>query len=164
MVQNSEWGPHLWRILHTLAERLGLSSGTAELLKADEAREWFLVLRATERVMPCALCRKHYSAWRKTHPIEKFMHLREIFLKQEARKWLWELHENVNSRREISSGIDLAKVESIYKARTKEDFQQDIDILVKKLKEYMLQANLIDPSAFREWQSHLGMLRKLIGF
>jgi len=162
MVNNGEWGPPLWRILHTLAERLG-QAGIAELLKADEAREWVLVLRYTERVMPCALCRKHYSLWRKQRPFEKFADMRDQFLKEEARKWLWELHENVNSRREIQSGIDLAAVETIYKARTKQEFQEDVETLVKKLKEYMLLHNVLDPAAYREWYAHLTRLRKLVG-
>jgi hypothetical protein len=48
------WGPRIWRILHTLAERNGERRDTAE--------GWRLFLRVTVDILPCEICREHFGA------------------------------------------------------------------------------------------------------
>ena len=173
MVQNEDWGPPLWRILHTVAEKLGRQ--TVGLLAADEVRTWVNLLQVTEGIMPCALCRKHYGAWKKAQPPQALLDLNRpgqgMFFREAARKWLWDLHEAVNERKrsqvvvaEASVPVSptLEELESLYGARTRVEFQEDVTTLVKVLQKAAL-LTLINPVFLKQWQAHLSMLRPLIG-
>jgi Erv1 / Alr family len=89
-----QWGPLIWRILHSLAERAGRH--TSPLLQADEVRAWTVVLKALQKGLPCETCREHYVEYFEADtPVlpEAYPALREY-----VRRWLWELHNNVNGR------------------------------------------------------------------
>ncbi len=158
MVQNSEWGPRLWRVLHTLAERLGRQG--VPLLAMDEVRAWIFLLRETGEVMPCALCRKHYKEWRKEHPLDAFLETRGGgLLQQRARSWLWSLHEAVNRRREMA-GVAEEDVPALYASSA--GLQADVEALVKLFQQAVLERQ-IDGGALREWRARLTMVRRLVG-
>ena len=160
MVQNSEWGPPLWRALHTLAERIGRQS--SPLLAADEGRAWIHVLRGVELIMPCPMCRKHFREWRIANPIDVLMGGGSLA----SRMWLWNLHEDVNGRREVPAGgrVAFEDLERVYgqAARRREDLQQDIDILVGVLQRATLLRQ-VDGGVIRAWRGKLGILRRLMG-
>jgi hypothetical protein len=160
MVQNSEWGPPLWRILHTLAERLGRQSSA--LLATDEARAWIHVLRGVELIMPCPRCRAHFKGWRTTHPFERLLGGDT----QASRTWLWSLHEEVNQQRGIPAEgrVAFEELERVYGValRRREDLQQDIDILMGVLQRATLERQ-VDGLIVRTWRGKLGVLRGLIG-
>jgi hypothetical protein len=154
MANNSEWGPPLWRILHTLAERLGRQA--SPILVADETRLWAQLLKGVEAVMPCAICRGHYAAWKKAHP---FQH-------GESRKWLWDLHEAVNARRGVApeARVAFADLTAIYGARrTRMDLQEDIRIFLAILQKAAL-TGAVDGGHVRVWKGVLATLRSLLGF
>lgn len=46
------WGPHLWRVLHTVAER-----------QTTATPEWLTVVTALLTSLPCAECTTHFTAW-----------------------------------------------------------------------------------------------------
>ncbi len=164
MVQTSEWGPPLWRVLHTLVEHLGRQP--VPLLQIDESRAWASLLRTTEAIMPCAVCRNHYRDWRKQNPVEAFQDARAgDWLRETSRTWLWRLHEAVNRRRGLSEDqcVKAEAVEEMYKSRKSQDLQQDLDILLEVLKRGAMQ-RLLDGAHLLEWRRKLAFLRKLIGF
>ena len=94
MTQVQEWGPHIWKILHYHAEYAGNS-----VLLADEIRAWTSLLRNTEGVLACAVCREHYRAWRAAHAVEEFIGAGKYSFQELLRRWLWDLHEYVNDRK-----------------------------------------------------------------
>ncbi len=152
-----EWGPPLWNILHSLTESLGNQKNT--IISTDEAHEMIFLLRDVEKIMPCALCRNHYNAWRKQHPLEKLAPLRGPALRDAVRKWLYDLHENVNKDRKIESGITLDQIPTIYKP---------IDIRTEWAKFFELmkrstEVGLVSQSVLENFHRHLGILRKLLG-
>lgn len=155
-----QWGPHLWRILHQCAERLGKQPTT--LLAADETRAWASLLRRTEGIMPCGQCRKHYGEWRRAHPPEGLESYRGDQLRGEARKWLWELHEAVNTRKEVSSGVNLEAIEGLYgpAALGKNDLIKELEALQKSI-QLALQQGRINGLYWREWLNRLRFLRSL---
>ena len=157
MVQNAEWGPPLWHILHTLAEKLGRQ--THPLLIQDEARLWGQLLLQTNTILPCKLCQAHYREWRTRHSLEG---VRGTYLRDESRRWLWALHENVNEERGIKSGVDLSGVEVLYSGRTSADLQGDLETLLGVLQR-ATQAGLLDGAPVRVWKATLGFLRRVIG-
>lgn len=160
MVQNSEWGPLLWRILHTCAEKLGRQ--TVPSLHADEQRAWIQLLRVTEGIMPCALCRKHYGGWKKRRPLEALQSGNRETFREAARRWLWDLHEDVNARREVVGGVAWEALEEMYGGRGGAELQQDVETLVKLLKGAAMLRQ-IEGAYLREWQGKLRLLRALIG-
>lgn len=161
MVQNKDWGPSLWNILHTVAEHLGKSA--VPLLLADEVRLWIQLVKVTEGVMPCALCRGHYAEWKKQHPPEATFTARlgpESF-KEAARKWLWELHEEVNQRNGQAS-FPFENLAPTYAPRRKQDLQKDLETLLEVLKKATLIREL-DYEYVKLWRGRLDHLRKMIG-
>ena len=159
MVQNSEWGPPLWRILHTLAERVGRQS--IPMMMQDELRAWIGVLLGVEAIMPCQMCRGHYRAWRTKRPLEGLYGGTDA-----SREWLWSLHEEVNEQRGVAAEqrVPFARLGELYGAgRSRQEFQQDIDTLVAVLLR-AAQQRLVDGGVVREWQKRLGLLRRLVGF
>jgi hypothetical protein len=161
MVQNKDWGPSLWNILHTCAEQLGKSP--VQILLADEIRIWVQLLKVTEGIMPCALCRKHYSEWKKQHPPDAAFNVRlgaEHF-KDAARKWVWELHEQVNQRNGQPS-FAFENLGPTYSARKKQDLQKDLDTLLEILKKAAILRE-VEYEYVKQWKGRLDLLRKMIG-
>lgn len=92
--QNEEWGPLLWWILHTLAEKAGRQ--TNPISQGDEQRAWPLFLKELPTALPCPFCREHLQGYVAAHPFA---------LPQDPYEWktyvptyLYELHEDVNKR------------------------------------------------------------------
>lgn len=95
----SEWGPPLWKMLHWLAEQTGKQ--TSKLLKNDEIESWKRLFRTLKDVIPCAMCKKHYIEYFKTHfNLAKLDTITNESEKYDLiRRWLWELHEHVNMQK-----------------------------------------------------------------
>ncbi len=152
-----EWGPPLWKILHSITESLGNQKNA--ILATDEAHEMVFLLRDIEKVMPCQLCRQHYNAWRKDHPLEKLSPLRGPVLRETVRKWLYDLHETVNRDRGIQSNITLEQIPDLYKG---------VDIRTEWGKFFELmkgstEVGLVSQIVLQNFHRHLGILRKLLG-
>lgn len=152
-----EWGTPLWKILHSITESLGNQKNA--MLAADEAHEMVFLLRDLEKVMPCQLCRQHYNAWRKDHPLEQLAVLRGPTLREAVRKWLYELHENVNKDRKIVSNVTLEQIPDLYK---------QIDIRTEwgrffELMKSSTEVGLVSQLVLQNFHRHLGILRKLLG-
>lgn len=152
-----EWGTPLWRMLHSITESLGNQKNT--ILSADEAHEMVFLLRDLEKVMPCQLCRQHYNAYRKSHPLEQLATLRGPVLRDAVRKWLYDLHETVNGDRKIVSNITLEDLPTLYKG---------VDIRTEWGKFFELmkgstEVGLVSQIVLQNFHRHLGILRKLLG-
>jgi hypothetical protein len=160
MVQNSDWGPHLWRILHAGAEKMGRQ--TSPMLAADELRAWISFLKGTEGIMPCALCRKHYGEWKKERPPEKLAAWSGVYLQSECRKWVWDLHERVNARAGVQSSIMFDSLQTLYGAYKKEDLMKEYDELHRVIQIAIAQG-LINGAHWREWVAKFRFLRSLWG-
>ena len=88
-ISNASWGPALWMILHSTAERIGSQPSTK--LPQEESRIWFGLLQRLRYALPCPQCKKHYSQYMATNPIIRIQ-------KDIIRTWLFQLHEQVNQR------------------------------------------------------------------
>lgn len=159
MVQNSEWGPHLWEILHICAEKSGKQS--THILHMDEVRLWISFLKMTEAILPCPLCQKHYRKWLEEHSVTRFLDTSnpETFSNL-IRKWLWSLHNAVNEQRQITA-LSFDEAMSLYKTKGAKDIQQALEKLLNVLNEAKLK-RLIDGAFLREWKQILSRLRRFI--
>jgi hypothetical protein len=156
MVQNADWGPPLWRILHTAAERLGRQP--TGLLAADERRAWIQLLKVTEGILPCAQCRKHYGEWKKARPLDGLG--AGSALRPSSREWLWRLHEAVNERTAAQRPRPtLEEVEALYAPLAK-DLAKEFDALRKIIQDALLRG-LLDGRHWAEWSTKLRFLRSL---
>jgi len=157
MTQVHEWGPHIWKVLHYHAEYAGSS-----VLPADEIRGWIAVLRNTEAVLACALCREHYKAWRTKHPLEEFVGQHRDTFKEMLRKWLWDLHEYVNDQKEVPVEKRVAFEQlGVYKEIPRQEIFQSI----ATLKEIFQRASMhrqVNPVYVAEWLRAIRFLQKLL--
>ena len=80
--QNNIWGPNLWMILHSSAQRFG--SKTLKRLPSEEIRIWNGLLSSLRWSLPCPQCKKHYSEYFLKNPIK------DICI------WLYNLHNRIN--------------------------------------------------------------------
>jgi len=91
----SEWGPLLWTVLHSIAERVG--SPSFPQYAEDERRALIKMIKQLEKVIPCPSCREHYEVYLREHPLEKpLKELGHSELKEYIKTWFWELHNWVN--------------------------------------------------------------------
>lgn len=156
-MSSKPWGTSLWKILHGIAECLGNQS--VPMLATDEAHEIVFLLRDVEKIMPCQLCRKHYHAWRKDHPLEEIDRLRGYMLKTAVRQWLFDLHEEVNKSRGIESGLTVEQIPDVYKSV---DFKQEWGDFFTKVK-LSTEIGLVSQIVLQNFHRRLGLLRKLVG-
>jgi hypothetical protein len=103
--QNHIWGPHLWMILHSAAERIGLPQ--LRRLPQEEARIWINLLGSLRYSLPCPHCKQHYTAYYLANPIK-------VFNRDIIRQWLYNLHCQVNSRNGKPNEITLESIAEIY--------------------------------------------------
>jgi hypothetical protein len=102
--QNHIWGPNLWMILHSAAERIGI---THVKLPQEELRIWTGLLSSLRHSLPCPICKKHFTTYLSSNPIITFN--REFI-----RNWLYNLHCQVNDRTEKSTTITIEQIPEIY--------------------------------------------------
>jgi Erv1 / Alr family len=102
--QNHIWGPNLWTILHSSAERIGTSTVK---LPREELRIWTGVLSSLRHSLPCPICKKHFTAYFSATPLKTFN--REFI-----RIWLYNLHCQVNDRTDKKVEISIEDISEIY--------------------------------------------------
>lgn len=103
--QNHIWGPQLWMILHYSAERIGTKS--LNRLPQEETRLWTNLLGGLRYSLPCPLCKKHYTDYLLSTPI---IAINKTFI----REWLYNLHNQVNSRTDKPNTIPIEQIPEIY--------------------------------------------------
>ncbi len=149
------WGPPLWRLLHTLAERLGAQ--TIPLLATDEKRAWVNFLRAVRHCMPCMTCRTHFRDWCLRNPLERFM--TSYVLKDDSREWLWALHEEINRERGVA-GPALADLPVLYGGRTSTDINGDYKAVMDTFRDAVQQRKM-NSDAFMDFKMRFATLRAI---
>jgi len=103
--QNSIWGPELWLVLHSSAERIG--SKSLSRLPGEELRIWSTLLSSLRYSLPCPQCKKHYTEYFSTHPMPQWN-------KDTMRRWLFELHQLVNAKNGKENTFTIEQVEERY--------------------------------------------------
>ncbi len=120
--QNHIWGPHLWMILHSSAERIG--SKNLNRLPQEESRLWINLLGSLRYSLPCPLCKKHYTAYFSTVPITS---INQSFV----RHWLYNLHNQVNNQTGKPNTITIEDIPEIYSKPF--NFTAHYDIVVEQM-------------------------------
>ena len=90
----AEWGPLLWTILHSLAERAGRP--VSPIYAEDERREWMIFFKMTADIIPCHVCKEHFRIYLQDHPVDVLRDLPFTSINSWITTWFWEVHEWVN--------------------------------------------------------------------
>jgi len=101
--QNAIWGPPLWMILHSSAERYGQTNFNQK----HEQHVWFHLIRSLRYSLPCPLCKRHFNEYYETHP-------KPLYTRENLRKWLYELHSHVNQQHNKLDAFTLEQIPEVY--------------------------------------------------
>lgn len=153
--KNNEWGPLLWQMLHGAAEKLARTSNPSIFL--DQRREMIFILRDVEAVMPCQLCRNHYREWRTKNPIDQFPETQSEF-RDTVRRWLFDLHENVNQSRGFISGLTLEQLGSMYSGYDLKELGKQFDSLINRA----IRLRAVDRDLAKRFSTHFAFLSRIL--
>lgn len=96
-MNKSDWGPPIWRSIHYVS--LGYPVNPTQMDRRN-FKEYF---NNISLILPCDQCKKHYTEYLKSMPIDKALGSREALF-----KWTVDLHNKVN----ISLGKPTMPLES----------------------------------------------------
>lgn len=90
------WGPVLWAVLHTLANKSGHVS--TPLFRDDERRQWANIINGLPKIIPCPNCREHAEVWILLNPFTAIKTIPDSELHEWIVSWVFNFHESVNAR------------------------------------------------------------------
>ena len=155
MANPKEWGPLLWKIIHHCCEHLG--KNTKPLLQADEINAYKIFVLRVGTVLPCIVCRKHFSSFY----VKRKKDVTYGELKMYAKQYFYDLHEEVNKEKNIAPfGFEnLSK----YSAITKQELNELVKEFEKLFQKYIIY-HYTTTKALNEFLLSLRMLRVYIEF
>jgi hypothetical protein len=127
-----EWGPHLWRIFHSLVEKTGRV--TLNRQQAEEARIWNTFLMSLRKSIPCIHCRKHYNDYLLANPYIVILTKVGIERQNKLREWFYIFHNSVNTRTGKTYDKTLEDLPTIYGSYSLTDFNTDRAILLDNMR------------------------------
>lgn len=148
--KTSEWGPLLWILLHGGVEKMGSSS--IKSILEDQRREFLIVLKTVEGIMPCALCRNHFREYRMRLPIDKLPADPAVF-KSACRKWLFDLHEAVNERNQSPHIWTIDMLQEKYSSLDLSGKSQELYLVLEKA----VRVRAIDGEYFKKFKTHYAL-------
>lgn len=81
------WGPSFWFVFHTI------SINYPENPSYVQKRNHHDFFKSMQYILPCEICRKHYSQFFKKYPIDPFLENKESLV-----KWTIMIHNQVNKK------------------------------------------------------------------
>jgi hypothetical protein len=150
--ENAEWGPLFWKVLHSLGELSGKQTNIN--LQNDELRIWINLLDELKNVLPCDICRGHYSRWLVQNDINVLLTMNYTNVNTWIRNYLWSLHNTINegNNKAIFSFDDLIIYKNI-----------DIKQSWKALEPVMKKVITLNGVSLLHWKKWLSYVRTLQG-
>ena len=154
LLSKEYWGPHLWVILHTLAEKSG---GFKTLLQDnDEGHAWVGLVRCLVDIMPCAKCVGHYKKFCLKHTMSMINNLRGQQRKEWLRTFLHELHNEVNKE---NDKVELSKEELAVKYNDRTAFQHAL-ISFQRMTKYAIETGTLNIVGVKNGMKYIELLRR----
>jgi hypothetical protein len=143
VLNKNYWGPEFWKILHTLS----CCAGQAK--EREERENWIRLLSTQQQVMPCVLCRNHYSAWlRERGIIQNVQKIPMENFGEFLRKELYDLHARINSSNTKETPFPYEELQAKYpKINLRPDF-----IVLDGMFNKALRSNQIRLDFVRNWK------------
>lgn len=152
--QNEEWGPLIWWIVHTFAEKAGRQGNPITL--GDEQRAWPLFVKTLVAVIPCPYCKEHFQEYLQSHPFELPADYYEW--KTYIPLYFYEFHEAVNQRLGKPS-FPFASLSITYKQAGR---LKDVMSSLEKIMERAIKMGGVSLLAWKAWLKQYGMLRAVL--
>lgn len=146
-----DWGPLMWKILHSLAEKAGSSKSLQE-----EEREWNRLLMLTADILPCPVCKKHYKEVFHAFPIAPVLKMSAANANIFLRTWLWTLHNEVN----VGNGkpdLPFADLSTLYGSTDIRDTYWRLDPVMK----LAIEKSGVGYISWQKWTASYKMLYSL---
>lgn len=105
------WGPLYWKILHTLAENVGV--------RLTESQDEIIALKITKIVndipnaLPCSECQLHAQEYIRANPVN-FNGLTRTALRDAVRLYLYTFHNSVRTSKGQPIIVALTDLETLY--------------------------------------------------
>jgi hypothetical protein len=93
-----EWGPIVWKYLHCLAEKIGMSGNS--IVDGDQANYMESIINSFHLVLPCTECQEHAAQYISSNPLPSLKALKGEQLRSTVRNWLFTFHNNVRTRKQ----------------------------------------------------------------
>jgi hypothetical protein len=139
--QVAQWGPRMWRFLHSMAEKVGKSIDVRSQTQRnnEEKRLWIVLIQLLQKTMPCPLCRQHFREYVMRNGFGQIFNVIGDDRRNGLRTWLWSLHNQVRERKSQSIDISIEQVNSLYKDYNHAQKTEDINIITEHLRRGMFQ-------------------------
>ena len=160
MVSPTEWGPNAWNLLHGIAEYVGTSRNMT--IAKDEKNEIRLTLRNFGSLLPCKTCQNHYREWLQKNPPELFLKEFGDDLRNGMRRWVWQLHENVNHTREDNLRLTSVTYESLSTLYSSVDLRR-CALNLKSIYTRGIELRILKPEEWKVGWKHLDLLLRFMG-
>ena len=150
-IHPAQWGPSLWKVIHTLAEQ----SGCAE--HEEESLAWWNMIRLLPRIMPCLRCSLHFQEWISTHNVHGILEKQGAEKREGLRRWFFDCHNRVNAQNN-KAHLEVEKLSELYS-------QTNLNEVLKSLFEIFRQAqekNIIQFTDVFRWKCAIATLRRLL--
>jgi len=119
---NAQWGPSLWRIFHSAAERSGRHS--KPLLDNEESRLWLKFINNLRKAIPCNICKQHFIEYLTSHPFDAIVK-KGLEKQNTLRTYFYTFHNAVNERNSKTFTNPESDLPSMYNSYTAQQFAVD---------------------------------------
>ena len=153
---NEIWGPIFWKLLHTLAERVG--STMIDLYKSEEKLTWINLIKNTEKVLPCVTCREHYNDWLKRNNPNILKTFDSVKMNIWIRNFFWALHQEVNTQNK-KEGLPFESLSTLYKNININKNMRELEPIMK----IVFQHNGVSIIAWESWKNQFKKLQGIYG-
>lgn len=152
--QTEEWGPLVWLILHSYAEKAGKQEN--QITKSDEQRVWPLIVKNLPPIIPCPYCREHLQQFVRENPFDlpQDYFLWRTFIPD----YFYRLHESVNTRLGKPS-FPKENLSSAYRDSNK--IQPSLTRLIA-IQRRAIHMGGVSHLAWAEWLRNLSILRAAV--
>jgi hypothetical protein len=154
-----EWGPIVWKYLHCLTEKIGISGNP--IVDNDQANYMEILITNLHLVIPCPECQAHAAEYISNNPLPNIKGIKGEEVRNILRNYLFTFHNHVRlskgqsivvntveACRELYNGCFVPKCEYTL-------FVQNVA--------YAVRQNWVKIDIWRKWYSTSEKLRIIIG-
>ncbi len=157
MLSRESWGPIFWKLFHRLVEYSGCFRDVVR--NDDEMFAWNQIMKYQSKVMPCALCCIHFEEYVRKHSLLEMKTLRGLDRKTFLRKWVYTIHSEVNTRKEVANPVSYEMLEGMYKGQKVGDLVKQLETMM----DYAVEKKQVGYSSVIQWKNQVAKLRGLYG-
>ena len=149
------WGPPLWTILHSIAERIGISG-----MDADQSRDISVLINLLPAILPCSTCQGHMRQYVAVNPFV-VTGLLGADLRTYCRTWVMTFHNAVRTSK--GQPIEITTLEQLAGLYGTEKIQDCQIQTVSAHVIYGIRMGLAKMDAWKRWNGIFQRLKVMVG-